>query len=213
MKGFFLMRYPIEIAPKNGHIIVLEDEASGSLAVARWCPETEEWIGEYDETLDMTPSHWYPSYCFFESLGADALDAGPGSLKSNAAENVRKMASHKRGGSSPRYWIAAMVIAGVVGGVYLERAMPRFQVLSTTALEGDAAKARGTTTTTTTGLAPSHGSNAASEVAQPKQSIESVTTELRRSLQQEHDRAETLAAELAQVRGDLEEKRGCPDRC
>jgi hypothetical protein len=203
------MRYPIEIAPKNGHIIVLEDETTGCLEVARWCLETEEWIGEYDETLNMTPSHWYPSYCFFDLLGADALHAGRATqmistLASNAAENVLIMASHKRRGSSLRYWISAMVIAGVVGGVYLQRAIPRVQVLSTTAPEGDAAKARDRTTTT--GLAPSHG-NATSEGAQPKQSIESVATELRQSLRQEHDRAETLAAELAQVRETLEEKK------
>src|SRR3954464_9925536 len=99
------MRYPIEIAPKNGHIIVLEDKASGILEVARWCPETEEWIGEYGATLDMTPRDWVPSCCFFQSLRADALGAGPASLASNAAENIQMMASHKRRGSSPRYWI------------------------------------------------------------------------------------------------------------
>ena len=75
---------------------------------------------------------------------------------------------------------------------------------ATTALERDVAKAQ--SRTETTGLAD--GNSGASEVApQPKQSIESATAELRQSLQQEHDRAEALAAELAQVRQTMEEKK------
>src|SRR5207244_7842071 len=42
------------------------------------------------------------------------------------------------------------------------------------------------------------------EAAQFKQAAESATAELRQSLQQEHDRAEALATELAKARRDLE---------
>src|SRR6266550_2929380 len=42
------------------------------------------------------------------------------------------------------------------------------------------------------------------EAVQLKQAVDSATAELRQSLQQEHDRAEALEAELAKARRDLE---------
>src|SRR6266850_2355265 len=44
------------------------------------------------------------------------------------------------------------------------------------------------------------------EAAQLKQAVDSATAELRQSLQQEHDRAEALATELAKVRRAVEQK-------
>src|SRR3954453_11714601 len=66
------MRYPIETAPRNGNVVVLEDDASGTLEVAHWSP-TGEWIGEYGEPSEIGPSHWHPCYSFFQfSSRADA---------------------------------------------------------------------------------------------------------------------------------------------
>src|SRR6266705_1713754 len=44
------------------------------------------------------------------------------------------------------------------------------------------------------------------EAVQLKQAVDSATAELRQSLQQEHDRAESLATELAKVRRAVEQK-------
>ena len=49
------------------------------------------------------------------------------------------------------------------------------------------------------------------EAVQLKQAVDSATAELRQSLQQEHDRAEALATELAKGRRALEQK-PAPDR-
>ena len=49
------------------------------------------------------------------------------------------------------------------------------------------------------------------EAVQLKQAVDSATAELRQSLQQEHDRAEALATELAKVRRAVEQK-PAPDR-
>jgi hypothetical protein len=49
------------------------------------------------------------------------------------------------------------------------------------------------------------------EVAQLKQAADSATAELRQSLQQEHDRAEALATELAKVRRAVEQKPAAVD--
>ncbi|WP_027523504.1 BA14K family protein [Bradyrhizobium sp. Ec3.3] len=201
------MRYPIETAPKNGHSIVLEDEASGSFEVARWSTETDEWIGEYGEASQLTPSHWYPCYSFYKPSPSGIPLARPATAIGSAlAETVQIVPLHERRGTA-RWWIAAMVIAGAIGGVYLQRTMLNPRGLSApTALEGDVAKVR--SRTETTGLVRSRESSGASEVAQrPRQSIENETAELRQSLQQEHDRAESLATELAQVRQAMEEKK------
>src|SRR6516225_10812066 len=184
------MRYPIEIAPKNGHTIVLEDESSGSFEVARWSTETDEWIGEYGEASRVTPSHWYPCYSFFKPPPSGMpLERPDAAMVSARAETVQIVPLHKQRGYA-RWWTTAMVIASVICGVYLQRTIlnPR-EFSAATALEGDAAKAR--SRAETTGLARSRGGAGPSEVVQqPKQSIESATTELRQSLQQEHDRAE-----------------------
>jgi hypothetical protein len=49
------------------------------------------------------------------------------------------------------------------------------------------------------------------EAAQFKQAVDSATAELRQSLQQEHDRAEALATELAKVRRAVEQKPAAVD--
>jgi len=47
-------------------------------------------------------------------------------------------------------------------------------------------------------------SKAGQEAAQVKKAAESVTAELRQSLQKEHDRAEALTSELAKAKRDIE---------
>ena len=54
------MRRTIETAPRDGNVIILEDDARGTYDVAHWSPETGEWVGENGEPSKITPSHWYP---------------------------------------------------------------------------------------------------------------------------------------------------------
>ncbi len=50
---------PIETAPKDGQVIILEDGAIGTYEVAHWSP-FGEWVGENGEPSKITPTHWYP---------------------------------------------------------------------------------------------------------------------------------------------------------
>src|SRR5258708_20908457 len=50
----------IETAPRDGNVIIVEDDARGSYDVARWSAEAGEWVGENGEPTKITPSHWYP---------------------------------------------------------------------------------------------------------------------------------------------------------
>jgi len=43
------MRQTIETAPRDGNLVILGDDASGTYDVARWLPEAGQWIGENGE--------------------------------------------------------------------------------------------------------------------------------------------------------------------
>src|SRR5260370_41756402 len=50
----------IEAGPREGKVVILEDDVSGIYDVAHWSPEAGEWIGENGEPSKITPSHWHP---------------------------------------------------------------------------------------------------------------------------------------------------------
>jgi hypothetical protein len=54
------MRYAIETAPKDGKVVILEDDANGVYDVANWSAEAGEWVGENGEPSKVTPTHWHP---------------------------------------------------------------------------------------------------------------------------------------------------------
>ncbi|MBR1187298.1 hypothetical protein [Bradyrhizobium sp. AUGA SZCCT0160] len=54
------MRHAIETAPRDGKLIILEDDASGTYDTARWSRKTYQWVGENGEPSKLTPTHWYP---------------------------------------------------------------------------------------------------------------------------------------------------------
>ena len=53
------MRQGIETAPKDGTIVILEDDASGTYDVAHWSAEAARWLGENGEPSKITPTHWH----------------------------------------------------------------------------------------------------------------------------------------------------------
>src|ERR1700731_213474 len=53
------MRRTIETAPRDGNVVILEDDASGTYDVAHWSPEAGEWVGENGEPSKITPTHWH----------------------------------------------------------------------------------------------------------------------------------------------------------
>src|SRR5882672_6610173 len=51
---------PIELAPKNGDFVVLQDGWSGSWEVGRWAPESSSWVQIDGKPLRIFPTHWVP---------------------------------------------------------------------------------------------------------------------------------------------------------
>jgi hypothetical protein len=56
----FYMRNAIETAPKDGEVVILEDDASGIYDVAHWSAEAAEWVGENGKPSKVAPTHWHP---------------------------------------------------------------------------------------------------------------------------------------------------------
>jgi hypothetical protein len=50
----------IELAPKNGDFVVLQDAWSGSWEVGRWAPESDSWVQIDGKPLRIFPTHWVP---------------------------------------------------------------------------------------------------------------------------------------------------------
>lgn len=53
------MRKAIETAPRNGEFVFLEDAARGTVAVARWSAEEEQWIDENGKPSQLNATHWH----------------------------------------------------------------------------------------------------------------------------------------------------------
>jgi hypothetical protein len=49
---------PIELAPRNGDFIVLQDGCSGSWEVGRWAQESSSWVQIDGKPLRIFPTHW-----------------------------------------------------------------------------------------------------------------------------------------------------------
>jgi hypothetical protein len=54
------MRQAIETAPKDGKVVILEDDVSGIYEVAHWSPKAGEWVGKNGNPSKITPTHWHP---------------------------------------------------------------------------------------------------------------------------------------------------------
>jgi hypothetical protein len=187
------MRQTIETAPRDGNLVILGDDASGTYDVARWLPEAGQWIGENGEPSKVTPSRWYPM------PGENYLQQGDGlpSGLSDASTSARRARRH---GFFPFFSIAATLVAAALIGVYFHG-----EVVAYVARYASQQEISKLITMVPPVMAQQTPLPKDDEAVQLKQAIDSATAELRQSLQQEHDRAEALATELAKVRGAVEQ--------
>ena len=51
------MRHPIEKSPRDGTVIILEDDAGETYDVARWSTAASKWVGENGEPTKVTSSN------------------------------------------------------------------------------------------------------------------------------------------------------------
>src|SRR5437588_913022 len=53
------MRRAIETVPKDGKVVILEDDASGTFELAHWSAEARAWVKENGELSKITPTYWH----------------------------------------------------------------------------------------------------------------------------------------------------------
>src|SRR6266446_2256937 len=53
------MRQGIETVPKDGKVVILEDDASGTYELAHWSIEERAWVGENGKPTTITPTYWH----------------------------------------------------------------------------------------------------------------------------------------------------------
>ena len=185
------MRQTTETAPRDGNLVILGYDASGTYDVAHWLPEAGQWIGENGDPSKITPSRWYPM------PGENYLQQGDGlpSGLSDASTSARRARRH---GFFPFFSIAATLVAAALIGVYFHGEVVAYVARYASQQEINLITIVPPVMAQQTPLPKDD------EAAQLKQAVDSATAELRQSLQQEHDRAEALATELAKARRDLE---------
>jgi hypothetical protein len=99
------MRHTIETAPRDGKVIILEDDVSGTYDVGHWSPEAGEWVGEKGEPSKITPTHWYPVLRDKYLLQEDQGSSNP----SQVGRARRRLAASS---------ITATLVAAALTGVY-----------------------------------------------------------------------------------------------
>jgi hypothetical protein len=53
------MRRAIETAPRDGKVVILEDDATGAFELARWSAEALAWVKENGELSKIRPTYWH----------------------------------------------------------------------------------------------------------------------------------------------------------
>jgi hypothetical protein len=216
------MRRTIETAPRDGQAIILEDDAKGTYDVAHWSPEAGEWIGKKGEPSKITPSHWHPLqgdiYLRSVALAAPVTVAA---VEAQTAPVEAKRTPHARRGFAA--FTATLIGAAFIGlnfraevSAYVTRYVGHQEIFRISGIgrqvvERDtqlpSQESRKTDLLALQQQAEADQARAqaeAQEAAQGKQAAEASAPEARQSLQQERDRAEALASELAMARPDVE---------
>jgi BA14K-like protein len=123
--GVFYMRHPIETVPRDGKVVVLEDDTTGTVDIARWSAEALAWLGENGEPSKITPTHWHTlrldKYLPQEECGSSghsASKAAPvavGVGESQTAPGQAKRAAQVWRRFAVSSMAAAMVAASLIG--------------------------------------------------------------------------------------------------
>ena len=54
------MRHAIETAPRDGQVVILENDPTGTYDIAQWSAQVGQWVAENGEPSKITPTHWRP---------------------------------------------------------------------------------------------------------------------------------------------------------
>jgi BA14K-like protein len=172
------MRHAIDTAPRDGKVIILEDDVTDTHDVAHWSP-FGEWVGENGEPSKITPTHWYPMPRDEYLLQEDKESSNP----SQVGRARRRFAASS---------ITAALVAAALVGMYFRTEVAayvtRYAGLLNLQLRTEAA-------------------NTAQLVGQEREKTTALVEEAtaaRQELTEERARGAALANELAKARREVE---------
>src|SRR5258705_149628 len=214
------MRRAIDTAPRDGKLVILEDDASGSFELARWSAEARAWVRENGELSKIAPTHWHTTRREFDAIALRQV-AKPDPVTVARLEARAALEKSEHGPPARRRFAvssiaAALVAASLIGlyfraelATYVKRSAGEHDAAGIGTVGAPVARAEALANELTRAqqvieTQVALASKTRDQAAQLSQAAESATAELRQSLQKEHDRAEALAGELATARRDLE---------
>jgi hypothetical protein len=119
------MRHAIETAPRDGKVVILEDDASGIYDVAHWSAEAGEWVGENGEPSKLAPTHWHPIPRVKFLLREDEESSNPSQAAPATVERFELQTAAVEANGGPRArprsaasWKNATLITATFIGVY-----------------------------------------------------------------------------------------------
>jgi hypothetical protein len=193
------MRHPIVTAPKDGAVLILEDEASGTYIVAYWSTETGEWIGKNREPSRITPTHWHEvvDHDYFQQeieKVSTATEAAPELYELVEAKNApinAKRARRRFGGS---WTIAALIGAALI--VYTAGYSGQEHVARTSTIGQEPQRSLQQEREKTAALVQ--------EASPTRQAMTESAEQDRRALEEQRSHTATLENELAAARREIE---------
>lgn len=194
------MRHTIETAPRNGKVVILDDESRGIYDVAHWSAEARDWVSENGEPTKITPSHWYPMQEEQYSRQEQDISSGP------SASPVRRPRLRQRFATSS---IAAALVGAALVGVYFRAEVAAFvtryasqqDIFRVSAIVGQQILSRTQNLRQAEGLTPQQlAETDRTPTGQEVKQAEKTSVPESRQLMQTEQRTEDLANELADAR-------------
>ncbi len=200
------MRHAIDIAPRDGKAIIIEDDASGTYDVAHWSPEAGEWVGENGEPSKITPTHWYP------------MPRDKYLLREDEGSSNRSQVGHARRRLAASSITATLIAAALIGlyfraevAVYVTRYASQQDIFGVSTIGGQVFEQEpksASQDSRKTDLFAQQQAEAdqarVQEAPQVKQAVEAPAPDAGQSLEKEPP-PEVLANELAQARRAINE--------
>jgi hypothetical protein len=193
------MRHPIETVPRNGKVVVLEDEKTATVDVASWSAETLAWLSENGELCKITPTHWHTLRRKCESDGPSGSKAAAVDIvedKKEPGEAQRAKPAWRRFAAAS---MAAILAASLIGmyfrtdvASYVTRHANLWHILRIGKIGGHVDQER------------QLESNAAlaEDLAAARREMIASAAQYRQGLAEERDGGAALASELAMAQRD-----------
>jgi hypothetical protein len=212
------MREPIDTVRRDGEFVILEDDVNGRYAIARWSDKTATWICADGAPCPIMPTHWH-SLVQHPHRAGSREDIGSFRSVMVPPTDIRRTWQRRRIAV-----ITGCLVAAVAVGWWLYRSEATNHVqmtLPTAARAADdidemsrrehaeaggsnlAMAQRHLETRAVLSRDPSEEARQAHQAHQAQQAAERIVVELRETLQQERDKAETLTRDLAMARHEI----------